>query len=320
MDYLITQSSSLRKKMMIHRVSCVVIVDSSTLFPLGIMTERDIVRFQNLGLDFSQVCAQSVMSKPLSTVQPQESLWLVHQKMQKLRVRRLVVTKPTGELAGIITQTQMLKTLDPSEMYQVMQQMQEIIDRQTSELHKLNQQLEIKNTELAYLSIVDELTQIVNRRKLNEFLDLEWERLGNQGKPLSVIMCDVDHFKAYNDTYGHLAGDECLVKIAQTLRAITRRTSDLVARYGGEEFVVVLTDTDNIGAERVARNILTEIQNLQIPHSLSSTADVVTVSLGVATVHPDRSRSPEILLQTADQLLYQSKQLSRNTYYIEVIN
>ncbi len=307
---------ALSQKMVSHRVSCIVIIDPQAPYPIGIVTERDIVQFHRLGLDFLQVSAQSVMSTPLFTAQPQDSLWTVHKRMQKLRVRRLVVTQPTGELAGIVTQTQMLKMLDPTEMYQVMQQMQEIIDQQTNDLHRLNQELQIKNRELDRLSKVDELTQVVNRRKLNEFLERQWQRLSHLGKPISVIMCDVDNFKAYNDTYGHLAGDECLVKIAQTLRAVTRQTSDLVARYGGEEFALVLPNTNNTGAERVAKTILTQIQTLQIPHAFSSIANYVTVSLGVATVNPDQSSSPAILLQVADQLLYQSKQQGRNTYTI----
>ena len=307
----------LSQTMASHRASCIVIIDPSTFYPVGIVTERDIVQFLNLNLDFAQVSAQSVMSTPLSTVKPQDSLWSVHQEMQKLKIRRLVITKQTGELAGIVTQTQMLKILDPMEMFLVMQQMQEIIDHQMHELLQLNQKLQIKNTELAHLSTVDELTGIVNRRRLNEFLHHEWQCLANRGKPLSVIMCDVDCFKAYNDEYGHLAGDECLVKIAQTLRSVTRQTSDVVARYGGEEFTVVLPNTDHTGAERVAKTILNQIQNLKIPHSSSSIANYVTVSLGVATVNPDQSRSPAMLLQIADQLLYQSKQQGRNTYTIK---
>jgi diguanylate cyclase (GGDEF)-like protein len=310
----------LAQKMAIHRISCVVIIEPSTFLPLGIVTERDLVQFHSLALDFAQVSAESVMSTPLSIVKPHDSLWEVHQQMQELKVRRLVVTQVTGELAGIVTQTQMLKMLDPTEMYQVVRQMQEIIERQTTELQQLNQKLQKRNQELVTLSTLDELTQIVNRRKLNEFLQGEWQRLGDLGKPLSVIMCDVDHFKEYNDHYGHLAGDDCLLKVAQTLRSVTREASDLVARYGGEEFTVVLPNTNQTGAERVAKTILTEIQKRQIPHELSPTASYVTVSLGVATIYPEPTKSPEILLQVADQLLYQSKQKGRNTYTLAFLS
>ncbi len=305
---------SIAQQMAIHRVSCIVIVDPQTSSPIGILTECDIVRFHQLDLDFTQVSAQAVMSKPLSTMIPQDSLWSVHKRMQKLKVRRLVIKHPTGELAGIITQTQMLKMLDPTEMYHIMEQMQEIIDRQTNELQQLNHCLKIANVELEKLSMLDELTQIENRRRFNEFLAHEWKRSAHLGQPLSLILCDVDHFKAYNDTYGHLVGDQCLIKIAKTLRDATRQASDLVARYGGEEFVVVLSNTNGDGAERVATNILTQIQNLQIPHTASKTMNCVTISLGAATVIPNQSTSPAMLLQVADELLYQSKQQGRNTY------
>jgi diguanylate cyclase (GGDEF)-like protein len=307
------------QQMAIHRVSCIVIVDPHTLSPIGILTECDIVRFHQLNLDFTQVLSQDVMSKPLSTMLPQDSLWSVHQRMQDLKVRRLVIKHPTGELAGIITQTQMLKMLDPTEMYHIMEQMQEIIDQQTNELQQLNHCLQIANVELKKLSMLDELTQIENRRRFNEFLAHEWKRLAHLGQPLSLIMCDVDHFKSYNDTYGHLAGDQCLVKIAKTLREVTRQTSDLVARYGGEEFVVVLSNTNSDGAERVSTNILTQIQNLQIPHIASKIMNCVTISLGAATVIPNQSSSPAMLLQVADELLYQSKQQGRNTYNFKLI-
>lgn len=310
---------SIVDQMASYRVSCVVIVDGHTINPMGIITERDVVRFHQMGLDFSEVSAQSVMSRPLSTMQPQNSLWSVHQQMQHLKVRRLVITYPTGELAGIVTQTQMLKILDPTEMYHVMQQMEDIIERQTHELQQLNQKLEVANQKLTHLSKVDELTQIMNRRQFNEFLTHEWQRLAYLNQPLSLILCDVDYFKAYNDTYGHLAGDECLVKIAQTLKKVTRHTSDLVARYGGEEFVIVLPNTDSSGANCVSQKIMTQIQKLQIPHVMSTPTGCVTVSLGTATVIPTQSRSPDLLFNVADQLLYQSKQQGRNTYRIKVL-
>jgi diguanylate cyclase (GGDEF)-like protein len=120
----------------------------------------------------------------------------------------------------------------------------------------------------------------------------------------------------YNDTYGHLVGDECLVKVAEALRSATRKTSDLIARYGGEEFVMVLPNTDVSGAERVAKKIIAQVKRLQIPHASSPVSDRITISLGVATVIPNPYSSPELLLQVADQLLYQSKQQGRNTYSV----
>ncbi|MGB3532593.1 MAG: diguanylate cyclase [Microcoleaceae cyanobacterium] len=307
----------LSQKMADNRISCIVIIDHHTLTPMGIITERDIVRFHQMGLDLAQISAESVMSAPLSTMQPQDSLWNVNQRMHELGVRRLVISHPTGELAGIVTQSQMMKMLDPAEMYHVMEVMQEVIDRQTDELHQLNQKLQTANTELTYLSTVDHLTQVVNRRKFNEFLTQEWQRLSDLAKPLSLIMCDVDYFKSYNDTYGHLAGDKCLEKLARAIREVTRINLDLVARYGGEEFAVVLPNTNSVGAERVSKAIVMAIRDLKIPHTHSKATGFVTISLGVATLIPDASSSLETLLQFSDQLLYQAKRKGRNTYVIQ---
>lgn len=302
------------QKMTRLRVSCVVMTEERTNFPIGIITERDIVKLHQSGLNFSQAVARDTMSSPLSMMHPQNSLWDVHQKMQQLNVRRLVITNESGELAGIVTQTQMLNMLDPVEMHHVMAQMKETISRQTNELDQLNQKLQTTNRELARLAIMDELTQIMNRRQFNKFLASERERLTQLDKPLSLIMCDVDHFKSYNDTYGHLAGDQCLVEIAKVLKEATRRASDLVARFGGEEFVLILPNTSIDVVERISKDILSRVKNLKIPHTTSNPCGVVTISLGAVTTFPGKNGSPEILLQVADQLLYQSKQKGRNTY------
>jgi diguanylate cyclase (GGDEF)-like protein len=309
---------TLAKRMATCRISCVVIVAQAKQ-PVGIITERDIVQFQSLGLALEQMVAQRVMSTPLSTLHPQDSLWQVHQTMQQLHVRRLVITHPTGELAGLVTQTQLLQVLDPLELHQVMQQIQATMDQQTLELQQLNQELQTANTKLAHLAAIDELTQVLNRRRLNERLETEWQRLARLQAPLSLIICDLDSFKAYNDTYGHPAGDDCLVRIAQVLQQITRPALDFVARYGGEEFVVVLPHIDSRGAEQVAKDILMAVQQLQIPHAAANPVGDVTVSLGVATIVPNPTDSPRTLLEAADQLLYQSKQRGRNTYSFQVL-
>jgi diguanylate cyclase (GGDEF)-like protein len=310
---------SLAQQMASNRVSCVVIVDRDTCFPVGIITESDIVRFYHIGLVFSIVPAQEVMSAPLSTMLPQDSLWNVRQRMEQLNVRRLVIAHPNGELAGLVTQAQLLKMLDPAEVHHVIQQMQDVIDRQTNDLQQLNQKLQVVNAELSLLSMMDELTQIVNRRRFNEFLKSQWESSLCLRTPLSLIMCDVDNFKAYNDIYGHRAGDDCLVKVAHALREVVRRANGLVARYGGEEFAIVLPNTDITGVETVSQDVLAKIQSLQIPHSLSANGGYITVSLGAATIIPLPIDSADLLLETADRLLYQSKDKGRNTYSIEFL-
>jgi diguanylate cyclase (GGDEF)-like protein len=310
---------SVAQQMANNRVSCVVIVDRETYFPIGIITESDIVHFCHVELVFSIVPAQDVMSAPLSLMQPQDSLWNIRQRMQQLNVRRLVIAHPNGELAGLVTQAQLLKMLDPAEVHHVIQQMQDVIDRQTHDLQQLNQKLQVVNAELSLLSMMDELTQIVNRRRFNEFLKSQWESSLCLRTPLTLIMCDVDNFKAYNDIYGHRAGDDCLIKVAHALRDVVRRANGLVARYGGEEFAIVLPSTDIAAAETVSQDILAKIQSLQIPHSLSENGGHITVSLGSATIIPLPIDSADLLLETADRLLYQSKDKGRNTYSIEFL-
>ena len=308
---------ALAQRMMLHKVSCVVMVDHHTEIPIGIITERDIVQFHTLGLAFDQVSAQMVMSTPLSTVQSQDSLWAVNQRMRELRVRRLVVTHPNGKLAGIVTQTQILKMCDPNEMHHVMQIMQVVIKQQTSELQRLNHQLQALNAELQQLVTIDELTQIANRRYLNEYLNQEWQRLMRYGRPLSLLLGDIDDFKRYNDTYGHVAGDKCLIKIAQALQAAVNYPPDLVARYGGEEFAIVFPEMNSLAAEQIAQKILDQVQQLQIIHAASTNGGYVSISLGIATIIPTPTSSVDLLLQTADQLLYQSKQRGRKTYSLK---
>lgn len=308
---------ALAQRMMLHKVSCIVVINQQTEMPIGIITERDIVQFHTLGLAFDQVSAQTVMSTPLSTVQSQDSLWAVHQRMRELRVRRLVVTHANGKLAGIVTQTQILKMCDPNEMHHVMQIMQVVIKQQTSELQNLNHQLQVLNAELQQLVTIDELTQIANRRYLNEYLHQEWHRLMRYGRPLSLLLGDIDDFKRYNDTYGHVAGDKCLIKIAQALQESVNYPPDLVARYGGEEFAIVFPEMNAIAAEQIAQKILDKIQQLQIIHAASTNGGYVSISLGIATIIPTSDSSIDLLLQTADQLLYQSKQRGRKTYSLK---
>nr|WP_243131272.1 diguanylate cyclase [Desulfitobacterium sp. LBE] len=161
-------------------------------------------------------------------------------------------------------------------------------------------------------SYIDELTQIANRRKFNETVTIEWNRARRNGNSLSVLMIDVDCFKKYNDFYGHLEGDKCLYKIAQTLKSNVKRSSDLVARWGGEEFACVLTDTDRIGAMLVGERLRRAVVKLNIPSEISDVDRVVTASIGVATALPSVDNSLEELLHKADMALYKAKKTGRN--------
>ena len=181
-----------------------------------------------------------------------------------------------------------------------------------AELIAVAQQLETANRELRRLSFLDGLTGITNRRGFDEFLLREWKRAARAQGTLSVILLDVDHFKPFNDHYGHLAGDDCLKHIAAALKAALHRPADLVARYGGEEFVVVLPDTDALHAVSVAETLRAAVETLRIPHASSPSAHGVTVSLGVASMTAVPDAPPQELVDAADQALYMAKRAGRN--------
>jgi len=165
---------------------------------------------------------------------------------------------------------------------------------------------------LRLAAVIDELTQVANRRQFNEQLNREWNRLKREGLPLGLIMCDVDCFKLYNDNYGHQKGDTCLSSIASTLKNTIKRSVDLVARYGGEEFVVVMPNTDIHGALHVAETLRKGVEDLKIPNTASIVVPYITLSLGVSCMIPSKDEPPEILVKDADNALYEAKHLGRN--------
>lgn len=162
------------------------------------------------------------------------------------------------------------------------------------------------------LASYDGLTQVPNRRRLDEYLEQQWQQMAREMSPLSAILCDIDFFKEYNDTYGHLAGDDCLRQIAQALAQILKRPSDLLARYGGEEFVGLLPKTDLRGAIVVARQMQAAVGALRLPHAQSKVSPYVTLSIGISSVLPEMGRSSQCLLDEADHHLYQAKQQGRS--------
>ncbi|NOX36490.1 MAG: diguanylate cyclase [Calditrichaeota bacterium] len=183
-----------------------------------------------------------------------------------------------------------------------------------AELLKLKSELEAANLELARLSIIDGLTGIPNRRRFDEFLELECKRARRNKLPLSLILIDVDHFKLYNDFYGHLKGDECLQAIARVLSDVVHRPGDLVARYGGEEFAAILSETDAEGAMIIARKFQERVEDQGIPHEKSPIASVVTISQGIATCTFQKPVEPPTLIEYADRALYQAKANGRNQF------
>lgn len=180
---------------------------------------------------------------------------------------------------------------------------------------RLYGQLEEANHELQRLATFDGLTQVANRRHFDQYLHQEWQRTLNKQLPLSLILCDIDCFKAYNDTYGHQAGDECLRQVAQVIQKSAQRAFDLSARYGGEEFAVILPDTHLEGAAYVAQTIQRGVCELAIAHASSQVNSVITVSLGVTTIIPHSETAPDLLVMAADKALYQAKAEGRNRYH-----
>ncbi|MEM1395344.1 MAG: diguanylate cyclase [Cyanobacteria bacterium P01_H01_bin.150] len=326
-----------------NRISCVVINNENTAkesYPIGIITELDIVRLRAKYVDFSCIQAKKVMSAPLKPIKKDNTLWLAHQRMEQEKIRRLVVIDSEGKLSGIITQSSLLQVLDPLEMQATINILQQTVNEQTLQLQDKNRLLEqeikqcqivrsvlskneieyrtlaeklkIANQQLQLLANSDGLTGLANRRYFDDYFQQQWKRLSREQKFLSLIMFDVDYFKNYNDTYGHLLGDECLRKIANVLKKVIKRPADLVARYGGEEFIILLPNTDLEGTIHLAEKINLDIESLDIPHCNSDVSHRVTVSLGLATAIPQLNILPPTLIAAADKMLYKAKSAGRN--------
>lgn len=179
-------------------------------------------------------------------------------------------------------------------------------------LLEVTRKLEEAVKELNRLSSLDGLTGIANRRRFDEYIDVEWKRGLRDKKPLSLIMVDIDFFKAYNDFYGHLAGDNCLQAVANALQGALNRPGDFVCRYGGEEFAVVLPGTPKNGALLVAKAMLDNLEKMKIKHESSQISEHVTISMGVATIQPTKELSSNFLIAEADRSLYCAKSEGRN--------
>ena len=293
-------------------VSCIAIVDSVTRHPQGIVTERDISKFHSLGVDVATTQVGTVMSQPLLTVQPEDSLWSALETMRNRQIRRLVVVLPTGEIAGLVTQTDILKLLNPPEMHRILEGMQATINRQAEQLRMLSQTLLLVNGDLKRQASLDGLTQLADRRCFDDYLEKVWEWLGSKQAELTLLLCDVDLFKVYNDLYGRVEGDACLQSIAKALMQFVRSSTDMVARYGGEEFAIILPKCGSEGAERAAQTIRYHLQQLGILHAGSNVSDLITISIGVATVALPSRTSPTDLVKLANDMLYEAKRQGRD--------
>ncbi|MBC7861314.1 MAG: diguanylate cyclase [Burkholderiaceae bacterium] len=179
-------------------------------------------------------------------------------------------------------------------------------------LRESQQQLAAANVELEQLAALDGLTGIANRRRFDQSMQIEWQRGLREQTPLSLLLCDVDFFKLYNDNFGHQGGDLCLKKVASVLTSNLKRPADLAARYGGEEFAVILPHTAAAGAMKVARACCQHLENLNLEHPAAAPKGVVTMSIGMASLVPSADIGVEKLIALADRALYAAKRGGRN--------
>jgi diguanylate cyclase (GGDEF)-like protein len=181
-------------------------------------------------------------------------------------------------------------------------------------LARVRNHIELKRSRdlLERLATLDPLTGIHNRRSFDDYLEFEWQRCQRESSPISCIIADIDHFKAFNDNHGHPRGDTCLIAVANALQSAVTRSTDLVARYGGEEFGCVLPQTGAQGALRVAQKMVRAVTGLAIEHRHSPGNDTVSVSVGVVTMTPSPGESPVVMLRAADEALYDAKAQGRN--------
>jgi diguanylate cyclase (GGDEF)-like protein len=212
----------------------------------------------------------------------------------------------------IILQSKVKVFIDLFNQRKLVEEQKAMLEIKIKELSELKE----ANTELEHLSIRDGLTGISNRRNFNYYMQLCWENCQRTEETLSLIMADIDFFKAYNDNYGHLKGDECLIRVANSIAKSIKRPMDLVARYGGEEFAVILPKTNMEDAQKIAEEISKGIQKLFIPHEHSLVSKSVTLSLGVATMVPQSGFTVENIIDKADKALYSAKVGGRNRIFL----
>ena len=193
------------------------------------------------------------------------------------------------------------------------------LDRKLVELEEVQQQLEETNECLRLLSTTDGLTGLLNKRQFDTIFAEEWMRSMRSKIPISLLIIDIDYFKAFNDTYGHAAGDDCLKKVAFAIAEAARRYADKVFRVGGEEFSLLLPDTEAEGSQYVAERLREAVSVLNIPHQGSCAADHITISVGVATLVPENGDDQRALIEAADVGLYRAKEKGRNGWCYESI-
>lgn len=296
--------SEVIQRMFDHRHSCMVVVSGQ--LPVGIITERDIVRLMAQFLSDRPQCpiqVSEVMSVPVATVTEETTLFeaLVISSAQK--IRHLPVVAADGSLLGLVTQSDLAKA-----HFHIFEKQREIIEQSVSERTR---ELQEANSQLKSLSMVDALTGLGNRRAMEVDLEHTHAQSMRYNRSYAVALFDVDHFKLYNDSYGHKAGDNALRRVSDHLAAAIRK-SDRLYRYGGEEILLLMPETTVYGALILADRILASFADLNLPHE-KSPFGYVTLSCGVGCqTEEDGYGSWEELVDLADRGLYASKSRGRN--------
>jgi diguanylate cyclase (GGDEF)-like protein len=300
-----TQLAEVVQTMRSHRISCVVVVDGQR--PLGIVTERDVVRILDQILNHEMEAASRVgefMSAPPVCVQENTPLFDALVLCQGRHIRHLPVVDERGHLCGILSYTDLAKTYS-----RIIEQQQAVIE---SEVGFKTRQLREVNEQLKALSMEDSLLGIGNRRAMEVDLMYTHNAAVRYKRTYSVTLFDVDCFKQYNDHYGHQAGDAALQQVAQHIRSSIRQ-SDRLYRYGGEELLMLLPETEIQGAIVLASRIVKELAAKNIPHA-ASPHQVLTVSAGIGAPDLERNRDQtyQAVIKQADQALYMAKGSGRN--------
>lgn len=266
------------------------------------------------GMTFEQLLTEAVRAGLVPEASGREQAWIA----ERLKIHRepgapVLRELPDGRWRRIVERrlsdgSLLAFSTDVTDLVQRERRLQqEVAARQAVEV-----QLREANQNLAELSSTDHLTGLANRRELEHHLEREWMRAARQGTPLSALMMDVDHFKAFNDRHGHLQGDDCLKAVAEALRSCARRAGDVLARFGGEEFVLLLPGTTAQEAFQVAQQCLNAVDARAVPHGAPPGGDRVSVSIGYATCIPGGHQRPATLLDLADTALYRAKHLGRH--------
>ncbi len=258
----------------------------------------------DLGVSYEKLTRQNLIEHKILIESGQANTWLKH----RLKVRGKNNEPTLYALSGDHwVHTYETKTQDGFIL---------VVWIDVTQLVRKSRVLEAINRELAYQSMTDGLTGLANRRRFDQALVAEQVLARARTMPMSLLMIDIDHFKKYNDHYGHVAGDACLRRVASLLAKCTRRSSDLIARYGGEEFVLFLPGSDAECAKDIAQECLSALAQAAIPHAASPTGKQVSFSIGIATLSPGMPLEASLLLNAADRALYRAKENGRNNYCI----